>query len=215
LCVDRAGLVGEDGATHHGAFDMAYFRCIPGLTIASPMNEEELRNLLYTAQLANKGPIIIRYPKGPGVTADWRKPFKEITVGKGRMIREGKDIAILTIGPVGNFVMEACTKLAQIEIEVAHYDLRFLKPLDKELLHEVFKKHSLIITVEDGVISGGFGSAILEFMADNGYNATVKRLGIPDNFVEHGTQAELYKQCGYDVLGIVDTVKKCITKPKP
>jgi 1-deoxy-D-xylulose-5-phosphate synthase len=210
LCLDRAGLVGEDGATHHGVFDMAYFRCIPGLTIASPLNEEELRNLLYTAQLENKGPFIIRYPKGTGVMTDWKNPFKEIPVGKGQKLRDGSDIAILSIGPVGNFAAEACSLLSQQGIEAAHYDARFLKPLDTELLHEVFRKHPIILTIEDGVISGGLGSAVLEFMADNGYSAHVKRIGVPDNFIGHGTQTELYKLCGFDTLGIVDTVKKML-----
>jgi 1-deoxy-D-xylulose-5-phosphate synthase len=211
ICLDRAGLVGEDGATHHGSFDMAYFRCIPGLTIASPLNEEELRNLLYTAQLKNNGPIIIRYPKGSGVMTNWEKPLKEVMLGKGQLIRDGGDLAILTIGPVGNFAIQACNILSNLGIEVAHYDLRFLKPLDTELLHVIFKKHTNIITVEDGVISGGFGSAILEFMADNNYKANIKRLGIPDNFIEHGTQAELYKICGYDTQGIIDAIKNMIS----
>jgi 1-deoxy-D-xylulose-5-phosphate synthase len=206
ICLDRAGLVGEDGATHHGAFDMAYFRCIPGLTIVSPMNEIELRNLLYTAQLKNNGPFVIRYPKGSGVIPDWQKPFKEIPVGKGRMLRDGSDVAILTIGPVGNFAQDACAILEQRGIEAAHYDIRFLKPMDIPLLHEVFQKHTKILTIEDGVIMGGFGSAVLEFMADNGYFAELKRLGIPDNFVGHGTQAELYKLCGFDTQGIVEAV---------
>jgi 1-deoxy-D-xylulose-5-phosphate synthase len=212
LCLDRAGLVGEDGATHHGAFDMAYLRCIPEMTIASALNEIELRNLLYTAQLDNKGPFVIRYPKGPGVMSDWKKPFKEIPIGKGQKIREGNDLAILSIGPVGNFVIEACNILSTLGIEAAHYDLRFLKPLDRDLLMEVFRNHTRIITVEDGVISGGFGSAILEFMVDHNLNAEVSRLGIPDNFIEHGSQPELYRICGYDTQGIVDASKKIMVE---
>lgn len=207
LCLDRAGLVGEDGATHHGAYDLAYLRCIPNLIVSAPMDETELRNLMYTAQAHNSGSFVIRYPKGPGVTTAWQLPFAEIPIGKGRLVTDGSDIAILTLGNTGNFAQEACKQLQLQGIEAAHYDLRFLKPLDAELLHTVFKRFKSIITVEDGVISGGFGSAVLEFMADNGYEASVKRLGIPDRFVEHGTQTQLYNECGYDTASIVETVK--------
>lgn len=213
FCLDRAGLVGEDGATHHGAYDLAYLRCIPNLIVSAPMDETELRNLMYTAQANNNGSFVIRYPKGPGVTTTWQLPFAEIPIGKGRLVTDGSDIAILTLGNTGNFAQEACKQLQLQGIEAAHYDLRFLKPLDTELLHSVFKRFKSIITVEDGVISGGFGSAVLEFMADNGYEAHVKRLGIPDRFVEHGTQAQLYKECGYDAASIVETVKLMV-KPK-
>lgn len=213
LCLDRAGLVGEDGATHHGAYDLAYLRCIPNLIVSAPMDETDLRNLMYTAQAHNNGSFVIRYPKGPGVTTAWQLPFAEIPIGKGRLVTDGSDIAILTLGNTGNFAQEACKQLQLQGIEAAHYDLRFLKPLDTELLHTVFKRFKSIITVEDGVVSGGFGSAVLEFMADNGYEASVKRLGIPDRFVEHGTQAQLYKECGYDTTAIVETVK-LLVKPK-
>jgi 1-deoxy-D-xylulose-5-phosphate synthase len=213
LCLDRAGLVGEDGATHHGAYDLAYLRSIPDIVISAPMDEVELRNLMYTAQLKAQGPFCIRYPKGQGVTTVWQKDFEEIPIGKGRMITQGSDIALLTLGTTGNFAQEACALLISQGIEAAHYDLRFLKPLDTELLHHIFKNFKSIITIEDGTISGGFGSAVLEFMADNGYQATVKRLGIPDRFVEHGTQTQLYKECGFDVPAIVETVKLMV-KPK-
>ncbi len=206
MCLDRAGFVGEDGATHHGAYDMAYMRCIPNLIVSAPMNEEELRNLMFTAQDENFGPFVIRYPKGHGVMVNWHSPFKKLPVGKGRILREGNDIAILSLGTVGNFVTEACKLLSLERIEVEHYDMRFLKPIDKELLHKIGKKFKSIITVEDGTIVGGFGSAVLEFMSDNGYNVHVKRLGIPDSFVEHGLQAQLYRECGYDVQGIIEAV---------
>jgi len=213
FCLDRAGLVGDDGATHHGAFDMAYMRCIPNMIISAPMNEEELRNLMFTSQSDNYGPFVIRYPRGSGVTADWHKPFKLLPIGKGRIIREGDDLAIITIGTVGNFAEEACNILSKEMIEATHVDIRFLKPLDTELLHEIFKKFKCILTVEDGTINGGLGSAVLEFMCDNGYHAQVKRLGIPDKFIDHGSQTQLYQECGYDTQGIVDAVKSLV-KPK-
>ena len=206
FCLDRAGLVGEDGATHHGAYDLAYLRCIPNMTIASPMNEEELRNMMYTAQLEGKGPFSIRYPRGRGVLKDWKTPFAELTIGKGRMIREGKDAAIITIGQPGNEAVKACLKLTEEGIDIAHYDMRFLKPIDTELLHDIFKKFNKIVTVEDGSVTGGLGSAVIEFMSENGYHATVKRLGIPDYFVEQGTLAELHRECGFDAEGIVTAV---------
>jgi 1-deoxy-D-xylulose-5-phosphate synthase len=208
LCLDRGGLVGEDGATHHGAYDLAYLRAIPEITIASPMNEEELRDMMYTAQLPGKGPFAIRYPKGPGVMPVWETPFKELTIGKGRMISDGDDVAIISIGHVGNYVMEACKMLKKEGIGAAHYDMRFLKPIDEELLHEVMKKFKKIITVEDGTIVGGLGSAILEFQSDHGYMNTIRRLGIPDSFIPHGKQAELHAACGYDVNGIVAAIKE-------
>lgn len=213
FCLDRAGLVGEDGPTHHGAYDLAYMRCIPCLNIAAPMNEEELRNLMYTAQLEDNGTFVIRYPKGHGVMTDWKKPFKKVPLGIGRLLNEGADIAIITIGTVGNFAQEACEMLSNEMIEATHADMRFLKPLDTALLHKIFKKHSFVVTVEDGTINGGLGSAVLEFMADNGYHAQVKRLGIPDSFVDHGTQTQLYRQCGYDTQGIVEAVRSMV-KPR-
>lgn len=213
FCLDRGGLVGDDGATHHGVFDLAYMRAVPNMIVSAPMNEEDLRNLMYTAQHRNHGPFSIRYPRGRGVLLDWKKPFKEIPVGKGKIIRKGTDIAILSIGHIGNLVVEAIDKLEEEHISAALYDMRFVKPLDEELLHKVFKQFKQVITVEDGVISGGFGSAILEFMCDNGYTSRVKRLGVPDRFIDQGTQQELYKECGYDVEGIVETVKTLV-KPK-
>jgi 1-deoxy-D-xylulose-5-phosphate synthase len=208
LCMDRGGLVGEDGATHHGVFDLAYLRCIPNLIIASPMNEEELRNLMYTAQHKNFGAFAIRYPRGNGVMADWEKPFSEVQIGKGRLVSEGKNIAVISIGHPGNFVQEAIN-LIQGEFDVpAHFDLRFLKPLDVELLHTVFKNFTKIITVEDGVISGGMGSAVLEFMSANNYNAKVIRLGVPDKFIEHGSIKELHNECGFDAQGILNTLRQ-------
>jgi len=212
FCLDRAGLVGEDGATHHGSFDLSYMRCIPDITVSAPMNEEELRNLMYTAQADNHGTFVIRYPRGNGVMPDWQKPFKKLPVGKGRMIKDGKDIAILTLGTVGNFAIEACKQLNLEMIDAAHFDLRYLKPLDTELLTKVFQRFQKVITIEDGSISGGFGSAVSEFMTDNGYTASLKRLGIPDRFVEHGSLSELYKECGYDTAGIVNAVKIMVGK---
>ena len=210
LCLDRAGIVGEDGSTHHGAFDMAFLRPIPNLTIASPMDEPELRRLMYTAQLPDKGVFVIRYPRGRGSVVDWRCPLEEVPVGKGRKMKGGKDIAVLSIGPIG-VTAEKAIAIAELEslnmnvkapLDIAHYDMRFLKPLDEEILHEVGKNFKKVVTVEDGVISGGLGSAVLEFMADNGYQVEVKRIGMPDHFVMHGTVAELHKQCGMDAESI-------------
>jgi len=210
LCLDRGGLVGEDGATHHGAYDLAYLRMIPNMTIASPMNEEELRNLMFTAQLPGIGPFAIRYPKGSGVMPDWETPMKKLEPGKGRQLREGKDLAIITIGHTGNHASLACDELEKQGISAAHYDIRFLKPLDEQLLHEALKTHSHIITVEDGTVNGGLGSAILEFQAAGGYRNTIRRLGIPDRFIGHGTQEELYRECGYDAGGIIASVKEIL-----
>ena len=208
FCLDRGGLVGADGPTHHGVYDMAYFRCIPNMVVSAPMNEQELRNLMYTAQLPNKGPFSIRYPRGKGVMVDWQTPFEEIPVGKGRKVSDGNEIALVTIGHVGNFAQEAISELDTYS--VAHYDMRFVKPLDEALLHEVFKKHDKVITVEDGCIQGGFGSAIIEFMADHNYKAQVKRLGIPDKYVEHGTQPELWRECEYDKQAIIESVHQMV-----
>jgi len=207
FCLDRAGVAGADGPTHHGAYDLAYMRCIPNMTVSAPMNEEELRNLMFTAQQDDMGPFVIRYPRGQGVMVDWQRPMKAIKVGKGRMVCDGDDIAILTIGHIGNEVVKAITALNNDGYFPAHYDLRFVKPLDEALLHDVFKKFSKVITVEDGCLEGGMGSAVLEFMADNNYNAHVVRLGIPDKFIEHGEQPELWAECGYDADGIETQVR--------
>jgi len=215
FCVDRGGLVGADGATHHGFFDMAFLRTIPNMVVTAPMDEIELRNLMYTAQLEkNNFPISIRYPRGRGIYTDWQRPFAEIEIGKARQLSEGDDLAILSIGHPGITVASVINKLAKENISVAHYDMRFVAPLDKEVLHSVFKKFSHIITVEDGVLKGGFGSAVVEFMSDMGYNSEVRRLGIPDYFVEHGTQEELYKECGFDAEGIEVAIREAILKLK-
>ncbi|MDP4281182.1 MAG: 1-deoxy-D-xylulose-5-phosphate synthase [Bacteroidota bacterium] len=208
FCLDRAGLVGEDGATHHGAFDLAYLRCIPNMNIAAPRNEEDLRNLMFTAQKEGIGPFAIRYPRGRGVMPEWKTPLHEVEIGKGQILREGKDLALITLGHVGNDAEKACTKLEAEGISAAHYDLRFLKPLDENLLHSVFKKFKKIITIEDGVISGGMGSAVLEFMADHGYSAHIVRLGIPDRFIEQGSIPELHHECGFDTDGIIKAAKE-------
>lgn len=207
FCLDRAGVAGADGPTHHGAYDIAYMRCLPNMIVAAPMNEQELRNMMYTAQEDNHGPFTIRYPRGEGQMPEWRTPFETLEIGKGRLLSEGMDVALLSLGTVGNYVQLAVNELADVEISAAHYDLRFAKPLDAALLHEVFQKFNKIVTVEDGCLQGGFGSAILEFMADNGYMAKVVRLGIPDKIVEHGEQAELHHECGYDTPGIVQAAK--------
>lgn len=208
LCFDRAGLVGEDGATHHGAFDMAALRPVPNLTISSPMNEHELRKLMFTAQLDGKGTFVIRYPRGRGVLVDWRCPLEEIPVGKGRQLREGSDIAVLSIGPIGNIAAEAISKVDAEGGRVAHYDMRFLKPLDEELLHEVGKKFRYVVTIEDGVRNGGLGSAVMEWLNDHGYTTHVERLGLPDEFVEHGSVGELQSIVGIDARSIAKTISK-------
>ena len=204
LCLDRAGLVGEDGPTHHGAFDMAALRPIPNLTISSPMNEHELRNLMYTAQLEGKGPFVIRYPRGNGVLTNWRCPFEEIKIGTGRKLRDGDDVAVLTIGPMGNDVAKVIDEIK--DLSVAHYDMRFLKPLDEDILHEVGKKFRRIVTVENGVRKGGLGSAVLEWMNDHDYDVKVTRMGLPDQFVEHGTIDQLREIIGLDN----ESIKKAI-----
>ncbi|MFB6456674.1 1-deoxy-D-xylulose-5-phosphate synthase [Chitinophaga sp. Hz27] len=209
FCIDRAGVVGQDGPTHHGAFDIAYLRCIPGITGASPMDLEDFRQLLYTAQASvGNGPFAIRYPKGAGMATQLSVSYKQLPIGKGRKIRSGKDIAILSLGPVGEYVTDACQQLEAEQLQIAHYDLRFFKPLDEALLHEVFRKFSLVITVEDGCISGGVGTAVMEFMVEHGYQATLKRLGLPDTFAVQGTQQELHQLYGYDTKGIISQVKK-------
>ena len=206
FCLDRGGLVGADGATHHGAYDLAYMRMIPNMVVAAPMNEEELRNLMYTAQLPNQGPFSIRYPRGNGVMTEWKTPFKEIKIGQGRKVTAGDDIAILTVGHPGNFAQEAIDKLKGTGVSIAHYDMRFVKPLDTLLLHEIFSKFKKVITIEDGCLMGGFGSAILEFMVDQKYQAEVIRLGIPDEYIHHGTQEELWADCGFDTSSIIRTI---------
>ena len=207
FCIDRGGLVSGDGATHHGAFDLAYLWPIPNLTVSAPMNEEELRNLMYTAQLRDHGPFTIRYPRGNGVMPDWERPMNEIKIGKGRLLREGNDVAVLSLGYPGNLASTALDWLNEEEIYPAHYDMRFLKPMDQKILHDVFRNYNTVITVEDGAIKGGFGSAVLEFMADNNYSARVARLGIPDRFIEHGDSQKLYAECGFDEDSIYNTVK--------
>jgi 1-deoxy-D-xylulose-5-phosphate synthase len=209
FCLDRAGLVGEDGATHHGAFDLSFMRCIPNMIIASPLNEQELRNLMFTAQLNPTGPWAIRYPRGNGVLRNWKTPFETIVVGKGQKLKSGKDLAIITIGPVGNEALRACKELEKsFHIEAALFDLRFLKPLDEELLHEIFAGFDKIITIEDNALAGGMGSAIIEFASDNEYHARVKRMGIPDTFIQHGSLNELHRDCGYDYAGILNEITK-------
>ncbi len=214
FCIDRGGIVGADGATHQGVFDLAYLRSIPNMIISAPMDEEELRNMMYTAQLKNHGPFSIRYPRGRGRMSDWRRPFKEIEVGKARLIRPGKDVVVLTIGIAGTLAEDALNRLEKENIEPEHWDMRFVKPLDQECLHTLFRSFKQVIVVEDGVLAGGFGSAILEFMSDNGYQANVKRLGVPDTFIEHGTQNELYQECGFDTESIYQAIKSMVASPR-
>jgi len=212
FCLDRGGLVGADGPTHHGVYDIAYLRCIPNMIVSSPLNEIELRNLMYTAQKPNQGPFSIRYPRGKGVIVDWKKEFKELVVGKGEVIQKGKDLAILSIGHPGNFVINAQKKLKEAGISAAHYNMIFVKPIDEGLLHKIFKKFDRILTIEDGCVQGGFGSAVLEFMAKHNYSAKFKMLGIPDKFVSHGTQKELYAECFYDEDAIIKSIYKLLDK---
>jgi 1-deoxy-D-xylulose-5-phosphate synthase len=208
FCLDRAGLVGEDGPTHHGCYDIAYMRCVPNMIVAAPMNEQELRNMMYTAQLDTMQlPVSIRYPRGEGVMPDWKTPFEEMAIGKGRKLKEGNDLAILSFGHPGNFAATAIRELKNDGWSIAHYDMRFAKPLDEALLHEVCRKFNKIITIEDGTVVGGFGSAVLEFMAEHGYKADLKIMGIPDRLVEHGTPRQLYEEIGIDANGIAQAVK--------
>ena len=209
FCLDRAGLVGDDGPTHHGVYDIPYMRCIPNMIVAAPMNEAELRDLMYTAQLESTDlPFVIRYPRGEGMMPEWKTTMKEIEIGKGRKLKEGKEIAILSFGHLGNFAAAAIRNLMADGITPGHYDMRFAKPLDEEMLHEVFSTYNKIITVEDGTVVGGIGAAILEFMANNGYKADVRILGIPDRIVEHGSQKELHKECHYDAEAIATTARE-------
>ena len=212
FCLDRAGIVGADGATHQGLFDIAYMRCIPNLTVAAPRNEHELRNLMYTAQQDDMGAFIIRYPRGKGTTAEWHNTPVRIALGTGEKLKDGSDIAVLTIGTIANQARKAIEQIERenADIGIAHYDMRFIKPLDEKILHEVGKKFEKVITIEDGVIQGGFGSAVLEFFADNGYRVQTKRLGIPDTFVEHGTPDELYSMLGLDTEGIANSIREII-----
>jgi len=212
FCLDRAGFAGADGATHHGNYDIAYMRCLPNMMVFSPMNEVELRNMMYTASLDEfkkyKSAISIRYPRGEGVIPDWRKPFAKMEIGKGRKIQAGAEVAILTIGHVGNHAVEACQALAKKGLKPAHYDMRFVKPLDSEMLHEICQKFDKIITIEDGCVQGGFGSAVLEWVSDHDYNTRIKRLGTPDRVVEHGSQMELHRECGFAPEQIAEAVEK-------
>ncbi len=209
FCLDRAGLVGEDGPTHHGCYDISFMRCIPNLVISAPMNEEEMRNLMYTAQLEHtKDPFVIRYPRGEGMMVEWRTAFKELQIGKGRKLKDGDSIAILSFGHPGNFAQTAIRELRGEGINPAHYDLRFVKPIDEDLLHEAFSKYDKIVTVEDGTVVGGFGSAVIEFMNKYNYKASVKVLGIPDRIVEHGSPKELHRECEYDAEGIASAVRE-------
>jgi 1-deoxy-D-xylulose-5-phosphate synthase len=216
FCLDRAGYAGADGPTHHGAYDIAYFRCLPNMIVSAPMNESELRNLMFTAQLPREGGAFsIRYPRGNGVMPEWRTPFEEVEVGTGRIIKEGQDVAILSLGHVGNYAAEVCDRFEKQGILIGHYDMRFAKPLDESLLHSICKTYSKIITLEDGCLQGGFGSAILEFMADHRYYLEVKRLGIPDKVVEHGEQIELQNETGFGPAGIeaaIQTFLKPVSK---
>lgn len=214
FCLDRAGFAGADGPTHHGAYDLAYMRCVPNMIVAAPMNEQELRNMMFTAQSdeVQRGSraFTIRYPRGEGVMPNWRTPLEKQIIGQGRMIADGEDVAILTIGHIGNYAVEAAQMLAKEGIRPAHFDMRYVKPLDEALLHDVFTRFDRVLTVEDGCIMGGFGSAVLEFIADHGYAARVKRLGIPDAVIEHGEQIELHHECGFDPAGIADAVRELL-----
>ena len=215
ICLDRAGLVGEDGPTHHGAFDLAFLRPIPNLTIASPYDEIELRNLMYTAQLPDQGPFIIRYPRGRGILSDWRKPFNPVVIGTGRKIKEGDDIAVLSIGPIGNLAENAIeTWEKESGKTAALYDMRFLKPIDTSILREVGKKYSRIITIENGAVTGGLGTAVVEYMADNGYNPVIKRMGLPDRFIEHGSTPQLLHLCHIDEDAIISTLSELTSEPQ-
>jgi 1-deoxy-D-xylulose-5-phosphate synthase len=215
LCLDRAGLVGEDGATHHGVFDLACLRPIPNLTIASPLNELDLRNLMYTGSQAGAGVFVIRYPRGKGELTHWQNDMQLLPAGKGRKLREGKQLALLSIGPIGNEAAKAIDRVEKEGISVAHYDMIYLKPLDEAILHEVGKRFSQIVTVENGVITGGLGSAVMEFMSGHGYACRVKRIGVPDRFIEHGSIGELYQLCGMDAAGIAETIRATASRPAP
>ena len=207
LCLDRAGLVGEDGVTHHGAFDLAYLRPIPNVIISSPLNEIDLRNLMFTAYKTDRGPFVIRYPRGKGELRDWQNEMELLPVGRGRRLREGTDMAVVTIGPIGNVARQAIEAAAEEGISAAHYDMIYLKPIDEELLHEIGRRYSRIITVENGTVVGGLGTAVMEFMMEHGYTPRVQRIGIPDRFIEHGSIADLYNLCGMDAPHILEAIR--------
>ncbi|MCA1744835.1 MAG: 1-deoxy-D-xylulose-5-phosphate synthase, partial [Bacteroidales bacterium] len=206
FCLDRGGLVGADGATHHGVYDLSFLRSVPNLIVSSPMDEIELRHLMYTAQLPDQGPFSIRYPRGVGSHDNWQQPFEAIPVGKGRCLRKGDAIAVLSLGPIGVKVGRICEALSESGLLVGHYDMRFVKPLDTDLLHEVFSQYKAVVTVEDGTIIGGMGTAVIEFMSDHGYHCPVKRLGLPDQFIDHGSQMELFKEVGLDMESMKQTL---------
>lgn len=210
FCLDRAGFAGADGATHHGNYDIAYMRCVPNLVLAAPMNEKELRDMMFTFQAEAKSPYCIRYPRGKGVMVDWKTPFEKMEVGKAKVIKEGEEVVVLSLGHIGNYVTKASSLLKKEDISIGHVDMRFVKPLDTDMIDVVAKKYKTIITIEDGSLMGGFGSAVLEYMADKGYTNRVKRLGIPDEVIEQGEQIELHKYCGFDPEGIAQTVKKML-----
>jgi 1-deoxy-D-xylulose-5-phosphate synthase len=208
LCLDRAGLVGEDGPTHHGAFDLAYLRPIPNITISSPYDERELRRLMFTAVQPDMGTFVIRYPRGKGSLVDWRCPLETVEVGKGRLMRKGNDVAFLTLGPIGKVMESVIDEAEKQGVSVAHYDMRFLKPIDTDILREVGEKFKYVITLEDGCVTGGLGSAVVEYMVENGYTPHVKVMGIPDKFIEHGTPEELYRVCGMDKDSVLSSILK-------
>lgn len=210
FCLDRGGLVGQDGATHHGVYDLAYFRAIPNMTISAPSNEEELRDLMYTAQLGEKGPFVIRYPRGRGVIPEWETPLKEMPVGKGEQNRGGKDIALVALGHPTNFAIKAAENLASENIEAAVYNMRFLKPIDEALLHDIFRKFSKIITIEDGSVIGGLGSRLTEFKNNHGYSSEIALLGVPDRIIEQGLPEKLHRECGFDARGIYEKAKEML-----
>ena len=214
FCLDRGGLVGADGPTHHGVFDLAYMRSIPNMVVAAPMDEVDLRNMMYTASEKHNGPFSIRYPRGTGSISDWKKEFSEVAIGKGRKLKSGEDIALLSVGAIGTEAQKGITKVEKKGISVAHYDMRFVKPLDETMLHEIFGRFKTVITVEDGTVQGGFGSAVIEWMTEQGYHSRVTRLGIPDRWIDHGTQAELYAECGYDADSIAAQVSEEIDRMK-
>ena len=213
ICLDRAGLVGEDGATHHGVFDMAFLRCVPDIVVASPLNEHELRNLMLTAYKGYDGPMVIRYPRGKGVLTDWRNTPRLVEIGRGRCLTEGEAIAFLSIGPIGNMVQKVVERLAEKGVSAAHYDMVFLKPLDEEMLHGIAKKFDTIISVEDGCIQGGFGSAVMEFMADHDYHPRIRRVGVPDRFIGQGSVPEQYADCGMDADSLLHLTEELLLHP--
>ena len=210
FCLDRGGLVGADGPTHHGVFDLAYMRTLPNMVVGAPMNEPELRHMMYTASMDHKGPFTIRYPRGTGSVVDWQVPFEKMDVGTGRRLKNGEDVAVLSIGAIGTEAEKAVERLEKRSIKAGHYDMRFVKPIDDVMLHEVFSKYKIVVTVEDGCVQGGFGSAVVEWMSDQGYLSRVKRLGVPDRWIEHGTQAELYQECGYDAAAIEEAALELV-----